>query len=65
MMINILKTLPWYFVGLAALGVPAILLIISLFVPVDSESYFFGSDWVANRFLDIDGVEEDLSLIHI
>jgi len=59
MMINILKTLPWYFVGLAALGVPAILLIISLFVPVDSESYFFGSDWVANRFLDIDGVEED------
>ena len=59
MIINIIRTLPWYFVGLAALGVPAILLIISLFVPVDSESYFFGSDWVANRFLDIDGVEED------
>ena len=59
MMINILKTLFWYFVGLAVLGLPAILLIISLFVPVDSESYFFGSDWVANSFLDTAGVEED------
>ena len=59
MMINILKTLFWYFVGFAVLGLPAILLIISLFVPVDSESYFFGSDWVANSFLDTAGVEED------
>lgn len=59
MMINILKTLPWYFVGLGTLGIPAILLIVSLLVPVDAENYFFGSDWVANRFLDIDGVEED------
>ena len=59
MMINILKTLFWYFVGLAVLGLPAILLIISLFVPLDSESYFFGSDWVANSFLDTAGVEED------
>ena len=59
MMINILKTLFWYFVGLAVLGLPAILLIISLFVPVDSESYFFGSDWVAKIFLDTAGVAED------
>jgi hypothetical protein len=59
MMINILKTLPWYFVGLATLGIPAILLIVSLLVPVDAENYFFGSDWVANSFLDFAGVEED------
>ena len=51
MLINILKTLPWYFVGFAVLGVPAILLIVSLFVLPDSESFFFGSDWVANIFI--------------
>ena len=51
MIINILKTLPWYFIGLAVLGVPAILLIISLFVLPDSESFFFGSGWVANIFI--------------
>ena len=59
MIINILKTLPWYFVGLAVLGAPAILLIISLFVLPDSESFFFGSDWVAKFFMDTDGIEED------
>ena len=59
MIINILKTLPWYFIGLAVLGVPAILLIISLFVLPDSESFFFGSDWVANVFMDLDGIRED------
>ena len=59
MIVNILKTLPWYFVGLAVLGVPAILLIISLFVLPDAESFFFGSDWVANIFMDMDGILED------
>ena len=59
MIINILKTLPWYFVGFAILGGPAILLIISLFVLPDSESFFFGSDWVANVFMDLDGIRED------
>ena len=59
MIINILKTLPWYFIGLAVLGVPAILLIISLFVLPDSESFFFGSGWVANIFMDLDGILED------
>jgi hypothetical protein len=59
MIINILKTLPWYFVGLAVLGAPAILLIVSLFVLPDSESFFFGSDWVANVFMDLDGIRED------
>jgi hypothetical protein len=59
MIINILKTLPWYFVGLAVLGVPSILLIISLFVLPDSESFFFGSGWVANIFMDMDGILED------
>ena len=59
MIVNILKTLPWYFVGLAALGAPAILLIISLFILPDAESFFFGSDWVANIFMDMDGILED------
>ena len=59
MIINILKTLPWYFVGLAVLGAPAILLTLSLFVLPDSESFFFGSDWVANVFMDLDGIRED------
>ena len=59
MIVNIIKTLPWYFVGLAVLGVPAILLIISLFVLPDAESFFFGSDWVANIFMDMDGILDD------
>jgi len=59
MIVNILKTLPWYFVGLAVLGAPAILLIISLFVLPDAESFFFGSDWVANIFMDMDGILDD------
>ena len=59
MIINILKTLPWFFGGFAILGGPAILLIISLFVLPDSESFFFGSDWVANVFMDLDGIRED------
>ena len=59
MIVNILKTLPWYFAGLVILAAPAILLIISLFMPLGAENYFFGSDWVANKFMDIDGVEDD------
>ena len=59
MIVNILKTLPWYFVGAAVLGVPSILLIISLFAPLDVESIFFGSGWVADIFMDLEGVLED------
>ena len=47
MIVNILKTLPWYLVGAAVLGVPAILLIGALFAPLDVESIFFGSGWVS------------------
>jgi hypothetical protein len=59
MIVNILKTLPWYLVGAAILGLPAILLIGALFAPLDVESIFFGSGWVADIFMDLEGVLED------
>ena len=59
MIVNIFKTLPWYLVGAAILGVPAILLIGALFAPLDVESIFFGSGWVADIFMDLEGVLED------
>ena len=58
MIINILKTLPWYFIGIAVLGVPAILLIASLFAPLDVES-FISPDWVSNAFMDSVTILED------
>ena len=58
MIVNILKTLPWYFIGIAVLGVPAILLIGSLFAPLDVES-FISPDWVSNAFMDIVTIQED------
>ena len=58
MIINILKTLPWYFIGIAVLGVPAILLIGSLFAPLDVES-FISPDWVSNAFMDSVTILED------
>ena len=59
MIVNILKTLPWYLVGAAVLGIPAMLLIGALFAPLDVESIFFGSGWVADIFMDLEGVLED------
>ena len=58
MIVNILKTLPWYLVGAAILGVPAILLIGSLFAPLDVES-FISPDWVSKAFMDIVTIQED------
>ena len=58
MIVNILKTLPWYFIGIAVLGVPAILLIASLFAPLDVES-FISPDWVSNAFMDSVTILED------
>ena len=58
MIINILKTLPWYFIGIAVLGVPAILLIGSLFAPLDVES-FISPDGVSNAFMDSVTILED------
>ena len=58
MIINIFKTLPWYLVGAAILGLPAILLIGSLFAPLDVES-FINPDWVSNIFMDSVGILED------
>ena len=59
MIVNILKTLPWFIVGSAIFAVPSILLIGALFAPVDVESSFFGTEWVAERFMDLDGILED------
>ena len=58
MIVNILKTLPWYFIGIAVLGVPAILLMGSLFAPLDVES-FISPDWVSKAFMDIVTILED------
>jgi|TARA_B110000259_G_scaffold111256_1_gene127115 hypothetical protein len=58
MIVNILKTLPWYFIGIAVLGVPAILLMGSLFAPLDVES-FISPDWVSNAFMDSVTILED------
>ena len=35
------------------------LLIGALFAPVDVESSFLGTEWVAERFMDLDGILED------
>jgi hypothetical protein len=59
MLVNILKTLPWYLVGAAVLGLPAILLIGALFAPVDVEGIIIGNTWVADQFMDLDGILED------
>jgi len=58
MIVNILKTLPWYLVGAAVLGIPAILLIGSLFAPLNVES-FINPDWVRSIFMDSVGILED------
>ena len=58
MIVNILKTLPWYLVGAAVLGIPAMLLIGALFAPLDVES-FINPDWVSNIFMDSVGILED------
>jgi len=58
MIVNILKTLPWYLVGAAVLGIPAILLIGSLFAPLNVES-FINPDWVRRIFMDSVGILED------
>ena len=58
MIVNILKILPWYLVGAAVLGIPAILLIGSLFAPLNVES-FINPDWVRSIFMDSVGILED------
>ena len=58
MIVNILKTLPWYLVGAAVLGLPAILLIGALFAPLNVES-FINPEWVDSVFMDSVGILED------
>ena len=58
MIVNIFKTLPWYLVGAAVLGLPSILLIGALFAPLNVES-FINPDWVSNIFMDSVGILED------
>ena len=58
MIVNILKTLPWYIVGAAVLGLPAILLIGALFAPLNVES-FINPEWVDSVFMDSVGILED------
>ena len=55
MIVNILKTLLWYLVGAAILGLPAILLIGALFAPLDVES-IINTYWFGDIFMDLDGV---------
>ena len=55
MIVNILKTLFWYLVGAAVLGLPAILLIGALFAPLDVES-IINIYWFGDIFMDLDGV---------
>jgi len=55
MIVNILKTLFWYLVGAAVLGIPAILLIGALFAPLDVES-IINTYWFGDIFMDLDGV---------
>ena len=58
MIINILKTLPWYFVGLAVFLVPSVLLIASLLAPLDVES-FFSNQFFADKFMDLETILND------
>jgi len=58
MIVNILKTLFWYLVGAAVLGLPAILLIGALFAPLNVES-FINPEWVDSVFMDSVGILED------
>ena len=55
MIVNILKSLPWYFVGAAIFAVPSILFILYLFAGVSSDG-FFQPDWIINNFMDADGI---------
>ena len=55
MIVNILKTLPWYLVGAAVLGIPAMLLIGALFAPLDVES-IINTYWFSDIFMDLEGV---------
>ena len=55
MIINILKTLPWYFVGLAVFLVPSVLLIASLLAPLDVES-FFSNQVSADKLMDLETI---------
>ena len=55
MILNILKSLPWYAVGAAIFGVPSILFILFLFHGPDTESYF-SPDFIIYTFMDVDGI---------
>jgi len=58
MIINILKTLPWYFAGLAVFLIPSVLLIASLLAPLDVES-FFSNQFFADKFMDLETILND------
>ena len=58
MIINILKTLPWYFAGLAVFLIPSVLLIGSLLAPLDVES-FFSNQFFADKFMDLETILND------
>ena len=58
MIVNILKTLPWYILGAAIFAIPSILLIGTLLSPLDVDS-FFSNQYFASKFLDDDTLLED------
>ena len=55
MILNIIKSLPWYAVGAAIFGVPSILFILFLF-PGPNTANYFSPDFIINTFMDIDGI---------
>jgi len=55
MILNIIKSIPWYILGAAVFAVPSILFIIFLFAGPDSNN-MFRPDWIINTFMDADGV---------
>ena len=55
MVVNILKSLPWYIVGALIFAVPSISFILFLFAGVTSEG-FFRPDWIIYTFMDAEGI---------
>ncbi len=55
MIVNILKSLPWYVLGAAIFAVPSVLFISYLFLGVTAVD-FFQPDWIINTFMDADGI---------
>ena len=55
MILNIIKSIPWYILGALLFAVPSILFIIFLFAGPENND-MFRPDWIINTFMDADGV---------